>query len=127
MRILCVRVCVRHSVWHFPQKNTENEFLKHSKESRGVLGQAGKQAGQASRELKRRSSRRGNVCVCLLRMPLKEFLKHSKESRGVLMQERAQERTSKQSSKQAPRRHSVRASVGACSLMVPPLFHSKAK
>ena len=24
----------------FPQKNTANEFLKHSKESRGVLGKA---------------------------------------------------------------------------------------
>ena len=40
--ILYVHVCVRH----FPQKNTANEFLKHSKESRGVLGQAGKQAGK---------------------------------------------------------------------------------
>ena len=38
--ILCECVCVQH----FPQKNTANEFLKHSKESRGVLGQAGKQA-----------------------------------------------------------------------------------
>ena len=42
---------VRPSVWHFPQKNTVNEFLKHSKESRGVLGQAAKQAAkQAGKE-----------------------------------------------------------------------------
>ena len=34
------------SVCHVPQKNTANEFLKHSKESGGVLGQAGKQAGK---------------------------------------------------------------------------------
>ena len=39
-------LCVRLSVWYFPQKNTANEFLKHSKESRGLLGQAGKQAGK---------------------------------------------------------------------------------
>ena len=42
------------SVCHVPQKNTANEFLKHSKGSRGVLGQAGKRAGKGAqaKELK---------------------------------------------------------------------------
>ena len=39
---VCPSVC--QCVRHFPQKNTV-EFLKHSKESRRDLGQAGKQAG----------------------------------------------------------------------------------
>ena len=59
----CVRACVRP----FLQKNTANEFLKHSKESRGVLGQAGKQAGKQVGKLKQRSSSKGaqakEVCV----------------------------------------------------------------
>ena len=49
------------SVCHVPQKNTANEFLKHSKGSRGVLGQAGKRAGKGAqaKELKQRSSSKG--------------------------------------------------------------------
>ena len=38
--------------------NIENEFLKHSNESRGVLGQAGKQASkQAGRQTERQAGR----------------------------------------------------------------------
>ena len=53
--ILSVRACVCSD---FPQKNTTNEFLKHSKESRGVLGQAGKQEGrQVGRQAGRQAGR----------------------------------------------------------------------
>ena len=46
---MCVCVCV-HALHYL--KNIENEFKQHSKESRGVLGQAGKQAAskQASKQ-----------------------------------------------------------------------------
>ena len=55
--ILCVRVSVRVSVRHFPQKNTANESLEHSKESRGALGQVSKQAGnQASKHASRQGA-----------------------------------------------------------------------
>ncbi len=56
-----VRVCVRPSVWHFHQKNIEKEFLKHSKESRGVLGQPAKQASrQAGRQAGRQASKQAS-------------------------------------------------------------------
>ena len=64
-----VMLSVRVSVRHFPQNNTANEFLKHSKGSRGVLGQAGKQAGkqvgkqagkQASKQASRQASRQSS-------------------------------------------------------------------
>ena len=44
--ILCVHASVRPSSWHIIQKNIENEFLKHSKESRGVLGQGAQDGAQ---------------------------------------------------------------------------------
>ena len=33
-------------MWHIIQKNIENEFLKHSKEPGGVLGQGAQAGGQ---------------------------------------------------------------------------------
>ena len=39
------------SVRDIPQKNIENEFQQHSKESRGVLGEAGKQAGGGENQI----------------------------------------------------------------------------
>ena len=57
----CVRASVRPSVCPFPQKNTANEFLKHSKESRGVLGQASRQASrQVSRKANRKARRQAS-------------------------------------------------------------------
>ena len=52
---MCVRVCVHDII----QKNIENEFKQHSKESRGVLGQASKQAGKG-KELSREGREEGS-------------------------------------------------------------------
>ncbi len=46
-----VCVSVHPCVWHIIQKNIENEFQQHSKESRGVLGEAGKQAGGGENQI----------------------------------------------------------------------------
>ena len=54
VKILYVCPCVCDIM----QKNIEKEFLKHSKESRGVLGQGAQERAQ-EKELKRRSSREG--------------------------------------------------------------------
>ena len=60
--ILCVRLSVRPCVWDILQNKSENEFLKHSKESKGVLGQVSRQSSkqlckQASKQAGRKAGR----------------------------------------------------------------------
>ena len=55
-----MHACVRHII----QNNIEDEFKQHSKESRGVLGEASKQAGKRQargRQASRPASRQARV------------------------------------------------------------------
>ena len=83
--ILCVRPSVRVFVWLLPQKNTANEFKKHSNESRGVLEQTGKQAGKQAG---------------------KKAGKQAGEQAGKQTGKQAGKQTSKQESKQASKQAS---------------------
>ena len=91
----CVRACECACVHDIIQMNIENEFKQHSKESRGVLGQASKQAGkQASKQAGRQARRE-------LKRKLKRKLKIELTERAHRESKQAGRQAGKQASKEA--------------------------
>ena len=84
------------------------EFLKHSKESRGVLRQESKQAGKKASKQARGSSGESSREPASKQLGKQGRRQGSKEA-GKQAGKQASSQASKQSSKQALRRHSVGA------------------